>query len=164
MSPSPPKSKTLPLAIISGLAVIGGMAYMVTSSVSDGSALEYFKDVDQALIQPKKWLDKRLRLRGNIVEGTIQKKKDSLTYRFAMYSKDRWVEVTYHGLVPDTFKDCAEVVVKGKLLDPGHFKADEITAKCPSKYSAEERRSGCGEAIRPKVLAARAATKHTSGS
>ena len=35
--------------------------------------------------------------------------------------------------MPDTFKDRAEVVVKGTLAD-GRFDAREISAKCPSKY------------------------------
>lgn len=149
------RNNTLILAVVSGLVIVAGIGYMVTSSVNDGSALEYFKDVHQALATPKRWIDKRLRLRGNVVAGTIQKKKASLEYRFAMYSGDRWVEVNYRGLVPDTFKDCAEVVVKGKLLNAKEFKADEITAKCPSKYEEKQKKTGCGEALKPKVLAAR---------
>jgi cytochrome c-type biogenesis protein CcmE len=166
MSTSPRKgnkNKTVILAVVSGLAIVGGVAYMIASSVNEGSALEYFKDVHQALESPAKWRDKRLRLRGNVVTGTIQKKSSTLDYRFAMYSKDRWVEVTYRGLVPDTFKDCAEVVVKGKLLSATLFRADEITAKCPSKYSEQQRLSGCGTEIKPRVLAARGATKSKSG-
>jgi cytochrome c-type biogenesis protein CcmE len=43
------------------------------------------------------------------------------------------VPVRYAGTVPDTFKDRAEVVLKGQLKD-GSFQATEISAKCPSKY------------------------------
>ena len=50
------------------------------------------------------------------------------------------IDVRYAGTVPDTFKDRAEVVVKGTLGD-GKFEAREISAKCPSKYAGEGRRS-----------------------
>ena len=143
------------LAAISAIVLVGAMGYLIGSSINAGDALEYFKDVHEVLDNTSKWQGKRLRLRGNIVAGTIQKKISSLDYRFAMFTKGRWVEVTYRGLVPDTFKDCAEVVVRGKLIGPNHFSADEITAKCPSKYSEKQRVSGCGTGLKPAVLAAR---------
>jgi cytochrome c-type biogenesis protein CcmE len=45
------------------------------------------------------------------------------------------VRATYSGIVPDTFKDDAEVVLKGTLTPDG-FKVDPngVMAKCPSKY------------------------------
>ena len=45
------------------------------------------------------------------------------------------IEVRYAGTVPDTFKDRAEVVVKGTMAGD-QFKATEISAKCPSKYQS----------------------------
>jgi cytochrome c-type biogenesis protein CcmE len=47
------------------------------------------------------------------------------------------VEATYTGIVPDTFKNESEVVLKGKLSDAG-FAVDPngVMAKCPSKYNA----------------------------
>jgi len=143
------------LSVVSGVVVASAIILVVATSSNDGDALEYFKDVHQALAQPEKWVTKRLRLHGNVVAGTIQKKKSSLDYRFAMHSGNRWVEVTYRGLVPDTFKDCAEVVVKGKLTSATLFEADDITAKCPSKYEEKERLSGCGTKLKPAVIAAR---------
>jgi cytochrome c-type biogenesis protein CcmE len=45
------------------------------------------------------------------------------------------VDATYTGIVPDTFKDASEVVIKGRL-SPAGFAVDPngIMAKCPSKY------------------------------
>ena len=47
---------------------------------------------------------------------------------------------TYEGLVPDTFKSGAEVVVKGTLTADNQVAIvpDGIMAKCPSKYNADE--------------------------
>jgi hypothetical protein len=56
------------------------------------------------------------------------------------------VLVTYTGLVPDTFKSEAEVVVRGTVqpnttgasnLTVWTFQGESITAKCPSKYEAQ---------------------------
>ena len=42
-------------------------------------------------------------------------------------------EAYFAGVVPDTFKDSAEVVLKGQLHGQ-QFQANEVMAKCPSKY------------------------------
>jgi cytochrome c-type biogenesis protein CcmE len=45
--------------------------------------------------------------------------------------------VTYSGIVPDTFKGEAEVVLHGKLSGEGfHTDPNGVIAKCPSKYEA----------------------------
>ena len=47
--------------------------------------------------------------------------------------------VNYHGIIPDTFVDGADVVVEGALSTDGTFDAHTLLAKCPSKYeSADE--------------------------
>jgi cytochrome c-type biogenesis protein CcmE len=56
---------------------------------------------------------------------------------------DHVVEASYTGIVPDTFKDEAEVVLKGKLTPTGfHTDPNGVTAKCPSKYEAQAAASG----------------------
>jgi cytochrome c-type biogenesis protein CcmE len=45
------------------------------------------------------------------------------------------VDATYSGVVPDTFKDEAEVVLKGRLDGTTfHTVPNGVMAKCPSKY------------------------------
>ena len=45
---------------------------------------------------------------------------------------------TYTGIVPDTFKDGAEVVLTGRLGPDGfQVEPNGVTAKCPSKYEAD---------------------------
>ena len=46
----------------------------------------------------------------------------------------------YEGLVPDTFKSGAEVIVRGTLTADNQVAVipDGIMAKCPSKYNADE--------------------------
>jgi cytochrome c-type biogenesis protein CcmE len=45
------------------------------------------------------------------------------------------VQASYAGIVPDTFKDGAEVVVRGRLGPEGiQVIPNGVMAKCPSKY------------------------------
>lgn len=154
-TPSKRRRQTLLLVLLSGGIISVAIVSLIMTSVSGGSALEYFKDVDQVVASPHQWQSHRLRVHGNVVAGTIQKKPGTLDYRFALHSRGRWVDVTYTGLMPDTFKDCAEVVVKGQLQSDGRFVADNVTAKCPSKYDEKQRLKGCGEKLKPVVLADR---------
>jgi cytochrome c-type biogenesis protein CcmE len=152
------KAKLWAVVVSVAVALSSYTAYMIISTTKDGSALEFFRDVDKALGDLGRLKNRRLRLHGNVVKGTIQKKKGALNYRFAIHARGRWVEVTYRGLVPDTFKDCAEVVAKGQFSPDGKtFAATDITAKCPSKYSEKQRMSGCGEDLRSVVVAQRKA-------
>jgi cytochrome c-type biogenesis protein CcmE len=70
--------------------------------------------------------------------------KGTLQYRFKIQSKpDRppaAIMATYEGLVPDTFKSGAEVVVQGSLTADNQVAIipDGIMAKCPSKYNADD--------------------------
>jgi cytochrome c-type biogenesis protein CcmE len=49
------------------------------------------------------------------------------------------VEVSYTGIVPDTFKAGAEVVLRGRFAADGfHTAPDGVVAKCPSKYEPSQ--------------------------
>ena len=114
-SQQPEKPKRWPHILAAGGLVTGIGLLFVTLGTGDDQALEYFKEVHEVLQEPSRWDGKRVRLHGNVIKGTIQKKATSLDYRFAVFSQGKWLDVTYSGIVPDTFKDCAEVVVKGTL-------------------------------------------------
>jgi len=44
------------------------------------------------------------------------------------------LQVVYRGVVPDTFEAGGDVVVEGKYSISGHFEADQLIAKCPTRY------------------------------
>ena len=128
--------------IISGLVtlslLVGGVVYLFASSA--GEAFEYYKHVDEIMAQPSQWEHKHVQMHGFVVPGSIMKRIDKehsqIEYKFMEVNCGKQMEVRYSGTVPDTFKDRAEVVVKGELTD-GRFEAREISAKCPSKYATK---------------------------
>ena len=122
----------------------GGLLW---STLREGT--EYYKHVDEVMSQPDAWYGKRLQLHGFVVPDSIMRRRDSLDYRFEVHSKGAVVPATYSGIVPDTFKDEAEVVLKGTLTPDGFQVAPNgVMAKCPSKYEAKP---GANSATRPGV-------------
>ncbi len=116
------------------LLAFGGLLY---STLSEGT--EYYKHVEEVMPNAQAWQGKRLQLHGYVVPGSIFRRKDSLEYRFRVQSKGSVVDATYSGIVPDTFKDEAEVVLKGTLTPAGfEVQPNGVMAKCPSKYDAQK--------------------------
>ena len=109
-------------------------AFGVLMYTTMGQGMQYYKYVDEVTTQPlASWQDKTLQVHGHVVPGTRTRKPDTLDYRFTLHRNGQQLTVFYTGVVPDTFKDDAEVVVTGQMTDAG-FMATDMTAKCPSKY------------------------------
>ena len=122
----------------------GGLLW---STLRDGT--EYYKHVEEVSVQPDAWYGKKLQLHGYVVPDSIMRKRDSLDYRFQVQSKGAVIQASYTGVVPDTFKDEAEVVLKGTLSANGFtVEPNGVMAKCPSKYEAKP---GTAGAARPGI-------------
>ena len=115
------------------MLAFGGLLW---STLREGT--EYYKHVDEVMGAPAAWQGKRLQLHGFVVPQSIMRRRDSLEYRFQIQNKGMVVPATYTGIVPDTFKDDSEVVLKGMLNADGfHVEPNGVMAKCPSKYEAK---------------------------
>jgi cytochrome c-type biogenesis protein CcmE len=114
-------------------ALVLATAFGVLLYSTLGESMQYYKYVDEVMVQPEAWHGKKLQVHGHVVPGSIARKADSLDYRFEVYRNGKTVRAYYSGIVPDTFKDDSEVVLTGALTPDG-FHASEMTAKCPSKY------------------------------
>ena len=111
----------------------GGLLW---STLRDGT--EYYKHVDEVMTQPDAWYGRKLQLHGYVVPASILRRPNTLDYRFQVQSKGKIVSAAYTGIVPDTFKDDAEVVLKGTLSPSGFdVEPNGVMAKCPSKYEAK---------------------------
>ena len=97
-------------------------------------ATEYYKHVDEVMVSPEQWYGKQLQLHGFVVPDSICGSATRSTTGSRSEQRRRR-RGHLHGIVPDTFKDEAEVVLKG-TLSPDGFTVDPngIMAKCPSKY------------------------------
>jgi cytochrome c-type biogenesis protein CcmE len=57
---------------------------------------------------------------------------------FALDEEGRTLPVSYAGRdpLPDTFKEGGQALVEGKMMPDGRFVAEQVQAKCASKYQA----------------------------
>lgn len=81
---------------------------------------------------------KRLRVAGNVEPGSIKRMGTNL--EFVLVENDQKLAVTYNGTeaAPDTFKDDAQALASGSFGRDGVFHANEIQAKCASKYAPQQ--------------------------
>jgi cytochrome c-type biogenesis protein CcmE len=108
-------------------------AGLLWTTLRDGT--EYYKHVDEVMSTRQDWEGKRLQLHGFVVAGSIFVNPGTLEYKFKVHNKRSVVDASYKGVVPDTFKDDSEVVLKGRLTSQGfHTEPNGVMAKCPSKY------------------------------
>ncbi|HXH51170.1 MAG TPA: cytochrome c maturation protein CcmE [Terriglobia bacterium] len=79
---------------------------------------------------------KHVRVGGIIVPGSIHRSGQTLTFRISQ--DDESIPVTYIGkdTLPDDFKGGANAIVEGNYLADGTFNAQQVQAKCASKYQA----------------------------
>ena len=118
---------------VTSVVLVLAFAGLLWSTLREGT--EYYKHVDEVMTEPQAWEGRPLQLHGFVVRDSILRKRDSLDYTFKVQNKGSVVDVTYTGIVPDTFKDDAEIVLKGRLSRDGfHVDPNGILAKCPSKY------------------------------
>jgi cytochrome c-type biogenesis protein CcmE len=122
---------------ITSLVLAAALGGLLWSTLSEGT--EYYKHVDEVMTQPDQWYGKKLRLHGYVVKDSIMRRRDSLDYRFQIQNNGQVVAASYSGVVPDTFKSDAEVVVSGHLTSSGFaVEPNGVMAKCPSKYQAKD--------------------------
>jgi cytochrome c-type biogenesis protein CcmE len=125
------------VAIIVG--TIGWLAY-----TGYGSSKSYFVTVAELSSMGNKAYHSQLRVEGFVQPGSIQQDGPHVTFLLNEYESHspkagsgRVLKVVYKGSEPppDTFKDDAMAIAMGTYGRDGVFHADELQAKCASKYA-----------------------------
>ncbi len=117
------------------VAALGGLMY---TTLAEGT--EYYIHVDEVMQDPEAWKGKRLQLHGFVSD--LRQRPNSLDYKFHVQFNGQTIAASYTGVVPDTFKNESEVVLKGQLHPDGFVvAANGVMAKCPSKYNAQTPRT-----------------------
>ena len=81
-------------------------------------------------------------LTGKVVDDSVSKDGERLTFRIRDREGSASVPVAYEGVVPDPFREGREVIVSGELRH-GTFVAerDSLVTKCPSKFTKDQQSS-----------------------
>lgn len=131
------------------LAVTAVIVTLVVTYASQTSMLylqadEVFARLDREVkgLTPKeqKLEGQFFRIHGKLKPKTARRFQGRLDYEFEIMDpkSGRSLQVRYQGILPDTFRDDAELVIEGKLETLTRFQAFSVFAKCPTKYKDED--------------------------
>lgn len=123
------------------VAVFGAMVLGIALLAADGSRSDtvYYQTLPE--YRAGKAASGPVRITGYVAAGTIVRDAGRpLRFTMTDAARKEVMAVSFDDVVPDTFKDGAEVVVEGGRGPDGTFAATTLLAKCPSKYESADGR------------------------
>lgn len=152
-------SKGLQIAL--GALVIAALLgwYGYSQVASESLSLQYFQTLDEFHENASRMLGRAARVHGYVALSSIERDVAAGRVRFSVQNAPphaggppgATLAVDYGSLeTPDLFKDGAEVVVEGELVQrEGEpvFVARNVMAKCPSKFQAQAAEAGSGKPL-----------------
>jgi len=137
-----PRRKGIPGAVKVGVVfvlLVGVAGWLLTGS---DNPFVYSKLVHEVMDEPQVFEGRRLRVEGELRQGSIQFRESPCEWRFVLFKEDKEMPVRFpQCVVPDTFRDGMgiDVTVQGELGDDGVFLANQVIPRCPSKYEMQQR-------------------------
>jgi cytochrome c-type biogenesis protein CcmE len=126
--------------VLSIAVVVTSLGFLVYTGLNTN--MVYYYHVDEFLPKAHSLEGETIKVNGKVIDGTI--KNSQLDYRFGIHgvTPANIVQVEYHGVVPDTFKNGSDVVVEGKYDSQRKvFHATTLLAKCPTKYEPQDQKT-----------------------
>lgn len=114
--------------IIVSLAFLAWMGY--------GESKTYYHTIAELQSLHGAELAHRIRVGGTVAPGSIHKYTGRVD--FVLQEEGKTLPVSYVGSdpLPDTFIDKSQALVEGRPASDGRFVAEQVQAKCASKYEA----------------------------
>jgi len=133
MSPQTSKFLKFGSAMVVILLALGYLAY---TGVEESKS--YYVTIKELHGMGDGAYSKRLRVAGNVQPGSIRRSGTNMN--FVLVENDQLLNVVYTGTepAPDTFKDNAQALAEGSFGRDGVFHAQQIQAKCASKYAPQQ--------------------------
>ncbi len=118
------------------LALVGYLGFtMVRATTTTGA---YYMTVAELHGEGAAIVGQRVRVNGNVVEGSEDWNAQEITLRFTIADEaGDELPIVFYGPRPDNFQRAASAIVEGALLPSGAFQADTLLLKCPSRYEEE---------------------------
>jgi cytochrome c-type biogenesis protein CcmE len=126
------KRQRLVLVIVA-LVLLGGAGGLVLFALSDSVA---FFVTPSDIAAGRVEADKRFRLGGLVVEGSVERQDGTVQFRLTDQANE--VPVRYRGILPDLFREGQGIVAQGVLGEDGVFAASEVLAKHDESYMPPE--------------------------
>jgi cytochrome c-type biogenesis protein CcmE len=114
--------------ILATLVLLGYVGYSQSKT--------YYHTISEVATLHGSALHERMRVSGNVRSGSIAHREGRVDFVLEEEGKTLPVSYTGNDPLPDTFKDGAQALVEGRMMPDGQFTAEQIQAKCASKYEA----------------------------
>ena len=118
--------------LIGGGIIVLAVAYLITLSL--GNSVSYYLTVSEFMGKSDELYDTRVRVIGNIVDGSVQWNAEDVELKFSVSEGGETLPVLYNGARPSGFEPGSDILVEGKLQPDNVFLADQLILRCPSKY------------------------------
>ncbi len=116
--------------VIAGIILLPVLAHL-GYAIANSNITDYYITVDEYLARSA---STPVRIAGEVIPGSIQWDNATRTMRFQIAGGTNKVDVTYRGLVPDSFRDGTTVILEGSRGAGGMFVASNVAVKCPHQY------------------------------
>ncbi|MCB0132131.1 MAG: cytochrome c maturation protein CcmE, partial [Caldilineaceae bacterium] len=121
------------LLLMAFVAFLGVQMYLATQGTG-----AYYMTVSELTGQVPQIIGERVRVNGNVVEGTEDWNAKEVTLHFSIVDDNGdQLPIVFYGPRPDNFQRAASAIVEGELLADGTFQAETLLLKCPSRYEEE---------------------------
>lgn len=119
---------------IGAVIILGTLAWL--GWVGATQSKTYYHTISELQTLTGRARQQRMRVGGNVEAGSIRHSGGHIN--FVLQEQGRTMNVSYIGTdpLPDTFKDGAIALVEGHAQPDGAFVAEQVQAKCASKYAA----------------------------
>lgn len=124
--------------VLAGAILVGLGAATTLTILAIGENMLWFFTPSQLLAEPPP-PDRRIRVGGLVVEGSVTRQAEDLEIRFDLTDHAAAVTVVYRGLLPDLFREGQGIVALGTFDGGGRVvHADEVLAKHDENYMPPE--------------------------
>ncbi|MCS6827818.1 MAG: cytochrome c maturation protein CcmE [Caldilinea sp.] len=125
--------------IVGGLLLLTFVGFLIVqvyhATTTTGA---YYLTVGELYERVPQIYGERVRVSGNVVEGSENWNPQEVTLRFQITDESqRVLPIVFYGPRPDNFTRAASAIIEGELLPDGTFQAQTLLLKCPSRYEEE---------------------------
>lgn len=119
--------------LVASIVIIAAVLYLAISGARDSKS--YYCTIGELQNMGKKAYSRNIRVAGNVKPGSIQRVGTHANFILLELGKELPVKYDGSEPPPDTFKDDAQALAMGHLGRDGVFQANQLQAKCASKYA-----------------------------
>ena len=112
--------------------IVGALGFLVFRGLGDATV--YFLTADEAVAQRGELGDRRFRIEGIVVAGSVKQTSDGVSFRIR--EGGATVDVDHHGDPPELFQPGIPVVLEGHWSGD-RFASDRILVRHTEEYRAE---------------------------